>query len=241
MPAGLAEQLREPAASACLLLVEPTDGRLGEVRSYLEDKGFAVARAAGVAAAVRRVSIENASVAILDGALGAVEVLRACEAFAGRTAVIVLTGGEPVELGLAALDAGADDFLPSPHNPRELLARVRALIRSRRRRAGSASRSLGAGLTLDHAGRVVASDGRSVLLTPVQHRLLELLARRPGEVLPRGDLLELVYGDAGGCWDRAIDVNICRLRKRLASLGAMELIIAYRGVGYRLAPPALPR
>ena len=108
------------------------------------------------------------------------------------------------------------------------------MIRFRRRRARRAERRIGAALVLHQTGRVSSPDGRSVLITPTQHRLLEIFCGRPGEVIPRAQLRDLLYGEESECWERAIDVLVSRLRKRLASFGAADLISCYRGVGYRL-------
>ena len=152
-------------------------------------------------------------------------------------AVIVLHQGEDPDFAVRALEAGADDCLASPYNPREVLARVRALLR---RRALNAMRYVRRhrvfdGHELDSVRLVIrAPDGREVEITPAQHRLLSALLARPGEVVSREDLLGQVLGEDSISFDRAIDVHVSRLKKRLAQVCEAELITAYRGIGYRL-------
>jgi len=152
-------------------------------------------------------------------------------------AVIVLHQGADSEFVVRALEAGADDCLPSPHGPREVVARVTALLR---RRARDARRYGGRhcvfdGHELDALTRIVrAPDGRQVEITELQHRLLSALLARPGEVVDREELLEHVLGEETESFDRAIDVHVSRLKKRLATVSDADLISCYRGVGYRL-------
>lgn len=217
-----------------VLLVDPSDALGSGLWSYLEDRGFDVVRESDLGQASGRLSRERIDIVVLDGALGAAAILEACPTLAAQAGVILLLGRESLELGLAALDAGADDWLRAPHNPREVLARLRALLRCRRR-PPRAPRRLTEDLLLVGDDRIAAPGGVSVRITPVQHRLVEALCSRRGKIVTRAELLDLVYGEACECGDRAIDVQISRLRKRLAELGAAELITCYRGVGYRLA------
>ena len=155
----------------------------------------------------------------------------------GGPPILVLHPGDHPHDAAHMLEAGADDCLLAPQNPREVLARVRALIRrrDRSRRPQSGPRELADGCLLDGRRLVVrASDGRQVGLTPLQHRLLSALMARPGEVVSREHLLAHVLGENTDSFDRAIDVHVSRLKKRLAQVCEAELITAYRGVGYRL-------
>lgn len=157
------------------------------------------------------------------------------------------TSGGPMTLVLAEtadpneaarmLDAGADDCLLAPHNPREVVARVRALLRRRDRNRARrpATRCEFDGHRLDAVNLLVrAPGGAEVGITPLQHRLLSALLARPGEVVSREHLMAQVLGEDSDSFDRAIDVHVSRLKKRLAQVSGAELITAYRGVGYRL-------
>ena len=154
----------------------------------------------------------------------------------GGPPMLVLHPGDHPHDAAGMLEAGADDCLLAPQNPREVLARVRALIRRRdRSRRPGLPRELADGCRLDGRKLVVrASDGRQVGLTPLQHRLLTALMARPGEVVSREHLLTHVLGEDTDSFDRAIDVHVSRLKKRLAQVCEAPLITAYRGVGYRL-------
>lgn len=155
----------------------------------------------------------------------------------GSPAVLVLLNEAHSDAAVRLLEAGADDCLRPPHNPREVAARVRALLRARAR---AARIGLGAGWALgphhfDEIGQSVrAQDGRMVRLTHRQARLLRALAQRPGEVVSREQLLEEIFGGEFDGYDRTVDVTVSRLRRRLAGIGAEGLIRSYRGIGYRL-------
>jgi two-component system OmpR family response regulator len=152
-------------------------------------------------------------------------------------AIIVLHSGAEVAYAVRALEAGADDCLLAPHNPREVVARVRAVLRRRER---NPSRYGGRHLVFDGCvfdaihRRIEAPDGRAVELTQGQHRLLAALLARPGEVVSREELLGAVLGEETDSFDRAIDVHVSRLKKRLAQVTDADLIKSYRGVGYRM-------
>lgn len=170
-------------------------------------------------------------------------VVQACAQLRALDApmTLVLHPSADPDAAVRILEAGADDCLLAPHNPREVVARVRALIRRRDRdRAPKVRLSrLGGDCLVDPLNlRIRAPDGREASLTPLQHRLLSALMSRPGEVLSREYLMEQVLGEETDSFDRAIDVHVSRLRKRLAQVSEAELITSCRGVGYRLDAPA---
>jgi DNA-binding response OmpR family regulator len=166
-----------------------------------------------------------------------VELCRELRTEAASPAVVVLNPDEDAGLAIRLLEAGADDCLPAPHNPHEVLARIRALVRRRERNRGRycGRHVVFNGLSLDaRARRVDAPDGRFVELTDSQYRLLCALLSRPGRVVTREELLDEVLGEETDSFDRAIDVHVSRLKKRLAQVTEAELINCYRGVGYRI-------
>ena len=155
----------------------------------------------------------------------------------GGPLMIVLSPSHDPHEAARMLEAGADDCLLAPHNPREVVARVRALLRRRERNRapGPTARCEFDGHHLDGMNLLVrAPNGRAVEITPLQHRLLSALLARAGEVVSREHLLTQVLGEDSDSFDRAIDVHVSRLKKRLAQVSEAELITAYRGVGYRL-------
>jgi len=203
----------------------------------LEPRGYRIDRLAGLPLPTPLPACD-----VVIFALPAAEAAASGEACAqlralgGPPMLVLHPGGDPHDAA-DMLDAGADDCLLAPHNPREVLARVRALIRrrDRSRHAPLRPRELADGCRLDGRRLVVrAPDGRQVGLTPLQHRLLTALMARPGEVVSREHLLTHVLGEDTDSFDRAIDVHVSRLKKRLAQVCEAPLITAYRGVGYRL-------
>lgn len=166
-------------------------------------------------------------------------LLEACRRLrtAGGPMLLVLLPGGARAAVVQVLEAGADDCLAGPHNPREVIARVGALIRRRGRngRRYAGRYSVFDGHQLDSISMVVRGpDGRAAEITPAQHRLLTALLARPGEVVSREQLLVCVLGEDTDSFDRAIDVHVSRLRRRLAQVSDVDLITNYRGVGYRL-------
>jgi two-component system, OmpR family, response regulator len=135
------------------------------------------------------------------------------------------------------LELGADDYVAKPFSPRELLARLRAVVRRAKGRAGPARGLLRVGgLIVDPGARRVSLDGRDVALTGYEFALLEALARRAGRVLSREQLMELARGSAEEAFDRSIDVHVSRLRQKLGDDPKRpRLIKTVRGSGYVLA------
>lgn len=151
--------------------------------------------------------------------------------------VIMLTARTAQVDRVAGLDAGADDYLPKPFGPEELLARIRALLR----RAGLAPRGPetleAGGLRLTPSARETRCEGAVIELTTVEYDVLEFLVRAAGRVVSRDELTSALYRRPAMPFDRAIDVHISNLRKKLGRLGG--LIRTVRGVGYlfRSDPP----
>ena len=213
--------------------------KAGQCRTtgQLEPRGYELQRVPGLPLPT---PLEDVDVVIF--ALPASEADRVAEACAqlrllAGPLTIVLARSADANEAARMLEDGADDCLLMPHNPREVLARVRALLRRRdRNRAPMAgTRRVFDGHLLDAMNLIVrAPDGREVAITPLQHRLLAALLARPGEVVSREHLLAQVLGEDSDSFDRAIDVHVSRLKKRLASISEIDLISAYRGVGYRL-------
>jgi DNA-binding response OmpR family regulator len=147
--------------------------------------------------------------------------------------------GEDVDR-IVGLELGADDYLPKPFNPRELLARMRAVLR-RSATAGaepSASRFRAGGLEIDFEAREVTLGGQRQALTHYEFELLATLARAAGRPLSREQLLDALKGTEYEAFDRSIDVHISKLRQKLeADSKAPRLIKTVRGVGYLLARP----
>jgi len=148
-----------------------------------------------------------------------------------RVPVLMLTArGEDVDR-IIGLELGADDYLPKPFNPRELAARVRAILRRYEPRAGAAARTEVNGVVLDPAARRVSVDGRAVELTTFEFDILEQLMRAAGRVLSRDDLMESLYNRQATAFDRSIDMHISHLRRKLET--SRPFIKTIRSIGYQ--------
>jgi DNA-binding response OmpR family regulator len=162
--------------------------------------------------------------------------LRATSELAGLPVLMLTARGDDVDK-IVGLELGADDYLAKPFNPRELLARIRALLR----RAGGAPpgggrpRFRAGGLGIDFDAREVSVDGRRVSLTSYEFDLLAALARAPGRVLSREQLLDALKGQAWETFDRSIDVHVSKLRAKLEpNPREPRYLKTVRGVGYVL-------
>jgi len=220
-----------------VLLIED-DVRLAEmVAEYLGEAGFRVAIAAEGRAGLERLSREPYDALVLDLMLPDVDGLEVCRQLRAKSdiPVLMLTArGEAMDR-VVGLEIGADDYLPKPFEPRELLARLRAIMR--RRQPGSPTAALRFGrLEIDGDARVVRVDGTERSLTGHQFTLLVALAEKAGRVLSRNVLMDLVKGEALEAFDRSIDVHISRIRAAIEDDPKKpRRIITVRGAGYVFA------
>jgi DNA-binding response OmpR family regulator len=223
-----------------LVLLVEDDRRLADLtREYLEGHGLAVVHAADGRRGLDEALSGRYEAVLLDLMLPGKDGLEVCRELRARSDVpiIVLTArGEEADRVLG-LELGADDYLAKPFSPRELLARIRAVVRRARGRAGPESGVVRVGgLVVDPAARRVTLDGRDIALTGYEFALLDALARRAGRVLSREQLMELAGGSAEEAFDRSIDVHVSRLRQKLGDDPKRpRLIKTVRGAGYLLA------
>ena len=230
----------EPAETRILIVDDARDIRepLGQ---YLRGQGFATRLAANAAEA--RAAVENGALAlvVLDVMMPGEDGLSLCRWLVARGGppVILLTAMADETDRIVGLELGADDYLVKPFNPRELLARIRAVLR----RAPPPAASVASGLrrfaawTHDPAAqRARHDDGREVELTSGESRLLGVFLDRPREVLDRSRLLELTAGREAKAYDRAIDNQVSRLRRKLEDDPQQPtLLVTDWGRGYALA------
>ena len=230
-----------------LLMIED-DGRLAQmVAQYLGQSGFEVTHMAdarsGLALLQGRSNEALPQLVILDLMLpdmDGLEVCRRIRALPGAAAqipVLMLTAkGDPMDR-IIGLEIGADDYLPKPFEPRELLARIRAVLRRHAPGAPAAGKSLTFGsLEIDHDSRTVTVGGRACELTSYQFDLLVALAERAGRVLTRDQIMEAVRGRELDAFDRSIDVHMGRIRAAIeADAKNPKRILTVRGVGYVFA------
>jgi len=233
--------VNEPARSTPLLaLLVEDDVRLAALtRDYLESHGVAVVSVTDGRRGLSEAVTGRYDVVLLDLMLPGKDGLEVCREVRARSDVpiIVLTArGEEADR-VMGLELGADDYLAKPYSPRELLARIRAVTRRAKGRAGPALGAFRVGsLTIDPGARRVELRGEEVHLTGYEFALLEALARRAGRVLSREQLMELAKGSAEDAFDRSIDVHVSRLRQKLGDDPKRpRLIKTVRGSGYVLA------
>lgn len=170
------------------------------------------------------------------------EVLRRIRSSSAVSVLLLTARGEDVDR-IVGLEIGADDYLSKPFNPRELLARVRAILR---RTAGAEVRQEQTilrtdGLELNRAARTVLQNGKKIDLTDVEFALLEALMRSPGKVVTREEISENVMGRKFHPFDRSTDMHVSRLRRKLIGKDATEdMVKTIRGIGYQLAVNSNP-
>ena len=226
-----------PALQA--LLVED-DARLAALtREYLGGHGVAVEVVSDGRRGLQEALRAGWDVVLLDLMLPGMGGLELCRELRGRSDVpiIVLTArGEEADR-VMGLELGADDYLAKPFSPRELLARIRAVTRRAKGRAGPALRPVKVGaLVVDPSARSVTLRGRAITLTAYEFALLQALAERAGRVLSREQLMEFARGSAEDSFDRSVDVHVSRLRHKLGDDPKRpRLLKTVRGAGYLLA------
>lgn len=221
-----------------ILVVDDERNIIELVRLYLEQAGFTVAEARDGREALEQHARLDPDLVVLDlmlPELDGMEVTREIRR-RGETPILMLTArGEDIDR-IIGLELGADDYLPKPFNPRELVARAKAILR-RSDPAVRGARPIDVGaLRIDQRRREATLAGRRLDLRPREFDLLAALARDPGVVWSRDDLLENVWGTDFPGETRTVDVHVSALRARLAPDG--PAIEAVKGVGYRLVPPA---
>jgi DNA-binding response OmpR family regulator len=232
---------QQPPAPVRALVVDDEPPLVRLVTSYLERDGFEVQAAHDGQQAVELAKTFQPEVIVLDLMLPGVDGIEACRrirTFSDAYIVMLTARAEEVDK-LVGLGVGADDYLTKPFSPRELVARIRAMLR--RPRAGASGeaaagpvRRLGE-LTVDPAAREVHLEGRPVELTRLEFDLLEALSERPRVVLSRRQLLERVWGEDWYGDDHLVDVHIANLRRKLGDdPRAPRHILTVRGVGYRM-------
>jgi DNA-binding response OmpR family regulator len=201
------------------------------VQTYLQREGFQVVWMRTGEDALAELPRHPVVLVVLDIGLPGIDGFEVCRRIGGRVPVILLTARDEEADRVAGLELGADDYVVKPFSPRELTARVKAVLR--RAHGSSVEDTLTLGpVTLARAGREVHVDGREVALTQREFDLLEYLIRHAGQVVSRDTLLESVWGFLAPGDTRTVEVHVAQLRKKLGEPG---LIRTVRGVGYKAA------
>jgi DNA-binding response OmpR family regulator len=212
------------------------------LRTSLAREGFRVREHARGAGFLASLAGELPDVVVLDVMLPDIDGMEVCrrlrrEPRGATLPVIMLTARVAEGDRVLGLELGADDYVTKPFSPKELAARVRAVLRRSRRgplSAHGAAPVVVAGVAIDRDAHTVTVAGRRIDPTGAEFRLLDLLASHPGQVLTRERILDGLWGDDKNVTDRSVDVHIRNLREKLGAEGAR--IVNVRGVGYKLEP-----
>ena len=224
--------------SVALILVVDDEPKIVQlVRDYLERAGFTVSTARDGDEALMRARQERPDLVVLDlglPRLDGFEVTRRLRRDSG-VPIIMLTARDDETDKVVGLELGADDYVTKPFSPRELAARVRAVLRRNARKADEEVLRAG-DLVLDVPRLRAEVDGRVVPLTGTEFALLAALARQPGRVFTRSQLLDAIHGVAFDSYERAIDAHVKNIRRKLEpDPREPRYLLTVYGVGYRLA------
>ncbi len=217
-----------------ILVVEDEPIIADAVAARLVSEGFGVTKAADGPTAVERCAEVQPDLVVLDLNLPGFDGLEVCRRIqaARRVPVVMLTARDDETDMLVGLGVGADDYLTKPFSPRELVARVKAVLRRAEATPGPVLES--DGLRIDPAARVVTIDGTVVHLTPTEFDLIRVLAEAGRTVLSRDQLLSMVWGYRDGSGARTVDSHVRSVRRKLGD----ETIRTVHGVGYAFGAPS---
>jgi len=218
-----------------LLLVEDEQNIGALVRTYLERDGYHVVWVRTGEEALAELPRHAVRLIVLDIGLPGIDGLEVCRRVRARSSVpiVMLTARDEEADRVTGLELGADDYVTKPFSPRELAARVKAVLRRAEPSTPTDVLVLGP-VTLDRSAREVVIDDRPIELTAREFELLEFLMEHPGVVLSREVLLDRVWGISYAAETRTVDVHVGQLRRKL---GRPELIRTIRGAGYKAVPP----
>ena len=227
-------QTESPQAGKRLILIVEDDVKIADMlANYLLMHGFASEVCGDGHEAVARVRRQAPALIVLDLMLPGLDGVAVCAAVrAFSTVPIMMVTARVDEIDrLLGLDTGADDYVCKPFSPREVVARIKALLR---RSEGALAKPAPAAFVVDEARQQISWRGRPLPLTPVEFRLMRQLMSRPGQVFARARLLDTLHEDQRDVSDRAIDSHIKNLRRKLEQAGTGEAgISSVYGVGYR--------
>ena len=225
-----------------VLLVDDDHELVDLLKHYLEREGFTVGRAEDGQEGVREALSGRYAIAVVDimiPRMNGIEVLKGIRSRCDLPVIMLTARGDDTDR-IVGLEIGADDYIPKPCTPRELTARIRAVLR--RTTQGDAALGNGkfinaAPLTIDSQRRLVSWRGAGVTLTSTEFNILEVLARNVGSPVTKKTLSELGLGRPLAAFDRSIDVHVSSIRQKLGNLAdGRSCIVTVYGVGYQLVP-----
>jgi len=220
------------ANAALIMIVEDEPSVAGLLQDYLEDAGYRTRTIHNGLQVIDAVKDTGPALMLLDLMLpgkNGMDLCREIREFSGLPIIMVTARVEEIDR-LLGLELGADDYICKPFSPREVVARVKAVLR----RAETAGVQMDTGLTLDESRILAQWHGKDLNLTAVEFHLLSILASEPGRIFSRGQLMNRIYSDHRIVSDRTIDSHIKKLRKKIdAAAAGQELIHSVYGVGYK--------
>ncbi len=221
-----------------LLMIDDDEKLAALVKDYLEPQGFEISTAFDGLKGLEAVRALRPALIILDLMLPGLDGLELCRRIRehSQVPILMLTARGDETDRVVGLEMGADDYLSKPFSPRELLARIRAVLRRAETPANPQSRIAAGPLMIDPAARTIAVSGHQISLTTAEFDLLLALAENKGRVLSRDQLMERVHGAAFDAYDRSIDVHISRIRQKIETDPKNPVFVkTIRGIGYQLA------
>jgi DNA-binding response OmpR family regulator len=223
-------------AMRSVLVVEDDQSIARLIRDYLDRAGYNVIVTGDAETALTRSKIEKPDVIVLDLGLpgrDGIELLRELRRFSAVPVVIVTARGDETDR-VVGLELGADDYMVKPFSPRELVARVRAVLRRTERVEANLEQLRVRDLVLDVPRMRAEMNGQPIDLTPTEFQLVMTMAAQPGRVFTRSQLLDAVHGVAFESYERAIDAHIKNIRRKLEPVPAdPQYVLTVYGVGYR--------
>ena len=224
--------------SSNVLVIEDDPGITRVVRLYLEQDGHQVLTASDGLSGLEMARNSSPDLIVLDLMLPRLDGMEICRALREDSDVPIIMVTARVSEGdrLAGFDLGADDYIPKPFSPRELAARVRAVLRRASRQAdvGQPATTEYRGMSIDFTRRTVAVDDHKLALTPTEFRLLALLAASPGRPFTRDQIIDGVFGYDFDGFDRTVDVHVANLRRKVEPNSRKPRYIqTVHGIGYR--------
>ena len=222
-----------------VLIIDDDKELCALLAQYLELQGFEVSSIHDGAEAVTHLQHQEYDTLVLDimlpGMMG-LDVLRKIRDFTDTPVLMLTARGEDTDR-IVGLEMGADDYLPKPCNPRELAARLRAILRrSQLTDINELQTEVSVGsTTLNSANRTVIHRGVSLNLTSAEFNLLMILLKRAGKIVDKDTLSQEGLGRPLSAYDRSVDVHVSKIRRKLANTGGKALIVSVRGLGYQFA------
>jgi DNA-binding response OmpR family regulator len=224
-------------------IVEDEEDIRALVSAALTRERFRIREHAGGKGFLASLRAERPDLVVLDVMLPDADGFEVCRTMrrdpsVASIPIIMLTARADEADRVLGLELGADDYVVKPFSPKELAARVKAVLRRRSPEPSPARIDAGSGILIDTDTLVVSIDGKALDLTQAEYRVLKLLAERTGWVFSREKILDHLWGDQKTVTDRSVDVHVKHLRDKLGALG--KRIVNVRGIGYKLAPPQPP-